>query len=376
MPHNGSVEAFDALLSRRVGSFGIDLLEGANMDNSGRFEETSDQRGDYQKLAHWLQQVVYTPQTKIKSTVMEGYDVQLELLLDSDYHLHFYQQLPDFILALLNNEPQATVHHAPLLYHLAGCSECHSGYLELYDALSAAIHPREPRPILGQGTRTLEATPQRMLAHLCQSLISQAEAMLLQGRRDSVGRDADVRALLQLALRLSSRIVQSNVRRQALRDLVRVATLFTGASAPDAGDRGVYAYTPTLAGAGSRGVLRGSEANTPVRENVQGQPVIYLQSHTLAGSIIQRGQTLELHLQGLDENVRNQHVNIAVPLGALIEPVRWLGGNPHAIRSTGPVDAAGILITPLGETELRLSNPEERNMLEAMFLLLEVRAVA
>lgn len=349
------------------------------MDNSSRFEETSDQRGNYQKLAQWLQQVMYTPQTKIKSAVMEGHDVQLELLLDSDYHLRFYQQLPDFIFALLHDEPQAAIRYAPLLYHLAGCGECHSGYLELYDALYAAIHPQEPRPILGQGTRTLEATPQRMLAHLCQSLISQAEAVLLQARHDSVDRDADARSLLQLALHLSSRIVQSNVRRQALRDLVRVATLFDEASAPPAaevGNMGVYTYTPTLTGAGSRGVLRGRETNTPVWENQQEQPVLHLQSHSLAGSITQRGQTLELHLQGLNEDVRNRYVNISIPLGALIEPVHWLGGNPRAIRSTSPVDRAGMLTTPLGETELRLSNPEERNLLEAMFLLLEVRAVA
>jgi hypothetical protein len=40
-----------------------------------------------------------------------------------------------------------------------------------------------------------------------------------------------------------------------------------------------------------------------------------------------------------------------------------------------PVDAAGTLITPLGETDMLLSNPEEHNLLETLFLLLEVRAV-
>jgi hypothetical protein len=35
-----------------------------------------------------------------------------------------------------------------------------------------------------------------------------------------------------------------------------------------------------------------------------------------------------------------------------------------------------MLTTPLGQTELRLSNSEERNLLEAIFLLLEVRTAA
>ncbi|MBV9256897.1 MAG: hypothetical protein JO215_02645, partial [Ktedonobacteraceae bacterium] len=49
--------------------------------------------------------------------------------------------------------------------------------------------------------------------------------------------------------------------------------------------------------------------------------------------------------------------------------------NPRAIRSTVPVDSTGKLTIPLGETELQLSDNEERNLLEAMFTLLEVRAI-
>ena len=65
-----------------------------------------------------------------------------------------------------------------------------------------------------------------------------------------------------------------------------------------------------------------------------------------------------------------------VPLGSLIEPIRWAGGNPRTIQSVDPVDEHGMLNTPLGRTELRLSNQEERNLLEAIFLLLEIHTTA
>src|SRR5262249_54406189 len=151
------------------------------------------------KLASWLQQVIRMP-TKTspalvtQTTATKDAAIELALQLDSDYHITFYQQLPDFVMALLNNDPQATLHYAPLLYHLAGCSECHESYLDLYDAMRAAVQPREPRPLLGQGTRTLEATPQRMLAHLCRSLISQAEAVLLSARQDGTDGSAPTRS--------------------------------------------------------------------------------------------------------------------------------------------------------------------------------------
>ncbi|HZR44114.1 MAG TPA: hypothetical protein VFB12_28635 [Ktedonobacteraceae bacterium] len=343
----------------------------------------SDPRGEYTKLAQWLQQVMETSpledseDKQASRAYKEVNETQLELLLDDNYHIQFYQQLPDFIMGLLTNDPQATLRYASLLYHMVGCSECHSAYLDLYDAMRAAVQPEGMRVSLGQGTRTLYATPPRMLAHLCQTLISQAEEVLRQARRDHVDNDASARELLQLALRISSRIAQSSVRRQALQDLVRVATLFEGPTAPKQEEPGVYAYSPTFAGAGGmrRAGKRGvRSADILSRSNEQQeQPMIDLQAHSLEGNITQNGQTLELHLQDLDEALRGHHISISVLLGSLIEPVRWRGGNPLAIRSINTVDASGSLVVPLGETDLQLSNPEERNLLEAMFMLLEVR---
>ncbi len=325
------------------------------------------------QLASWIQQVMR--QEGAHATPTGEDEKELELLLNSDYHLHFYQQLPDFVMALLKNEAQATIKYGPLLYHLAGCSQCHASYLDLYDAMQVAIYPQGPRPQLGQGTRTLTATPQRMLEHLCQSLISQAEALFHQGRSERVDNDVAARSILQLALSISARISQNLLRHRALRDLVRVANLFEGSTSEQ--DTAVHAYTPRLAGAGStRGgkkVVR--RADTPLRKNGAPleEPAIILQSRSLEGTVTQREQTLFLQLQDLAEELRGRHVMITVPLGALLEPVRWRGGNPRAIRSSAPVDAQGTLITPLGETELQLSDNEEHNLLEAMFMLLEVR---
>jgi hypothetical protein len=345
------------------------------MNDHRQFEDASNPHSDYTKLARWLQQMLQEPAQITDAPMLEENNLQLELLLGSDYHLHFYQQLPDFIMALLTSDPQATIHYAPLLYHLAGCHECHTGYIELYDAMRAAIYPEGARPVLGQGTRTLAATPQRMLGHLCQALISQAEAVLRQARHDHTNGDPAARSLLQLAISVSARIGQSGIRRQALQHLVRVATLFDGPAPPREDDPTMYAYTPTLAGSGgmrgNRKIVR--RADMLSRSANQEQPAINLQSRGLEGNIIQRGQTLERRLQDLDEGLRGQYVTISVLLGSLIEPVRWLGGNPRAIRSVVPVDDSGVLVTPLGETELQLSDLEDHNLLEAMFLLLEVR---
>ena len=341
-----------------------------------------------QKLAQWLQEIVRTPsiapseQTSStpsgtntqKSPITGEHDIQLELLLqDSSYHKRFYQQLPDFVLALLNNDPQMVKQYAPLLYHLVGCAICHQSYLEIYDAMRAALYPREPRPILGQGTRTLEATPQRMLSHLCQAWITQAEAILREARHDKTNGDSAARILLQAAIQLSARIKQDSVRQQARHDLVRVATLF---DAPDVLQMGPanHAFTPVLAG--PKGVTRrGEKSNTlsQAKEANQDQLTIVLQSQGVEGTVVQRGQTLELHLQDLDASLRGHFITTSIVLGSLIEPIRWLGGNPRAIRSAVPVTPTGTLIMPLGDTELRLSVPEERNLLETTFLLLEVR---
>jgi len=346
------------------------------MNDHNQFEGKAYPQTHYEKLALWLQEVLHMPLERKTQPVEEG-ETQLALLLGSDYHLHFYQQLPDFVMALLNNDPMATLHHAPLLYHMAGCQECHTGYLELYDAIRYAIQPQRPRSTLGQGTRTLAATPQRMLGHLCQTLISQAEAVLQQARHDHSDNDATARRMLQLAITISSHIMQSHVRRLALHDLVRVALLFEGPSPPRPEEPDVHAYTPSLVGAGGmrggRKTLRHAELLT--RSSHQEQPVvpiIHLQSRSLEGSITQHGAMLELHLQELDESLRGQHVMVSVLLGTLIEPIRWIGGNPHAIRSLEPVDATGGLTMPLGETELHLDRPEDHNLLEAIFLRIEV----
>jgi hypothetical protein len=116
-------------------------------------------------------------------------------------------------------------------------------------------------------------------------------------------------------------------------------------------------------------VVRGAETALHPAEKA----TIPIHSAQLEGSITQHEDTLELHLRDLDAKLRGHYVVISVPLGSLLEPVRWRGGNPRAIRSVVPVDEHGTLRTSLGETELRLSNPEERNLLEAMFLKLDVR---
>ena len=38
-----------------------------------------------------------------------------------------------------------------------------------------------------------------------------------------------------------------------------------------------------------------------------------------------------------------------------------------------PIDEQGTLSTPLGETELHLSDPEDHELLVAVFMLLDVR---
>lgn len=336
----------------------------------------SELQGDYSKLGQWLLQVLQVPAQETEATLpMENeIDASLELKFVGDYHLTFYQQLPDFIMALLQNDLQAPVRYSALLFHLAACQECHLAYLDLYDAMRAAVQPGTARPLLGQGTRTLAATPHRMLSHLSQSLISQAEAILREARHERLDHDEAARSLLQLALHVSAHIQQSTLRRQALQDLVRVATLFGNFDASQPAGYEVHSYSPVLTGNG--GTRRGATAQR-VDSNLRAHPadnaVIHLQAHALTGSVVQQGDLLELRLQNLDTSLHGQFVTISILLGSLLEPVRWQGGNPWAIQSTVPVDEHGTLITTLGKTDLRLALPEERNLLEAMFMLLEVR---
>jgi hypothetical protein len=348
----------------------------SDMINPGNFDAYR-KNVQHMKLAQWLGQVLQAPeQDEVASSRVEDGDTQLELVLKSNYHLSFYQQIPDFIMALLNNDSLATVHYSALLFHLVGCRACHDAYIDLYSAMRAAVNPLGVRPSLGQGTRSLSAIPHRMLGHLCRSLISQAEALLILSHRDHEDRDAAARSLLQLALHVSAPISQSAIRRQALQDLVRVATLFDNVRVAEDDDPNVKKYTPVMAstsGVRRRKTLRRIGAN-PLSNN-QENAVIQLQSQSLEGSIVQNGQMLELHLHDLAASLRGHFVTISVLLGSLLEPVRWLGGNPGSIRSVMPVNEQGTLVMPVGSTDLELSNPEERNLLEAMFMLLEVRVL-
>lgn len=355
------------------------------------------QHSSYVRLAQWLEQIMQVPiplapvptpsPTKTASssaTAQENMDVLLDLQFDSQYHLRYYQQLPDFAMALLSNDAQATLHYGALLYHLAGCEVCRHAYADIYDSLKEALQPSGPRPFLGQGTRTLSATPPRMLSHLCRTLISQAEAVLHEARHEHdvqqneesyAAAEEEARALLQLALRMGSHITQNSVRRQALQDLVRVATITERQEPVQPNDPPAHTYTPLLAGASkTRGkVFRRADITPNAQDTSQENLSIPLQSHTLNGSIIQRGALLELHLKDLDTALRGQHVRVSILLGSLIEPVRWLGRNPHAILSPTPVRDDGSLVMALGETDLRLSNPEDYHLLETLFMLVEVR---
>lgn len=338
------------------------------MKNYKQFDSSPERRSEHIKLARWLQHVLATP---LSSTGDNG-----QVSLNNDYHSHFYQQLPDFIMALLQNDPLATVRYAPLLYHLAGCTVCHTAYLELFDAMRYAVKVGDAHPVVDQGTRPLASIPTGTLVNLSQVLISQAESVLFQARHEHTDNDALARSYLQLAMRVSAQIMQSSMRSRALKDLVRVATLFDGPHAPGEQDPATRSYSPLVGASGTsrRGkvVRRGEIATRSMGKSTE-PPAIYLQSSPLEGTITQHESLLELHLHDLDEALRGHHLAISVPLGSLLEPVRWEGGNPRAIRTVAPVDKDGTLKTPLGQTDLRLSDPDDRSLLEVMFLRLEVR---
>jgi len=321
-----------------------------------------DPRNENLPLARWLQEVMAA------SAPPENEN--------NEFHPYFYQQLPDFIMALLEQQPRATLHFAPLLYHLIGCTACHSAYLDLYSAMRAAVQPDKVQLNVGQRTGSWEATPVRMVVQLCQSFIRQAEALYRQSRRDHTNESIQARFLLQQALRISARMTQSNMRTRALHDLVRIASLFDDFGEPMQQGPAVHSYSPVLAGGSHGRAMRRAETIMRPTANPSAQDAIYLQSNLLEGRIMQQGDTLELFLQDLDKTLHGHYLTISVPLGSLIEPIRWVGGNPRTIHSIAPVDEHGMLNTPLGRTELRLGNPEERNLLEATFLLLEVRTIA
>ena len=328
-----------------------------------------DPRNENLLLARWLQQVMAADSTSSTATTSLAGE-------DNEYHPYFYQQLPDFVMALLEQQPGVTLRFATLLYHLIACTTCHSAYLDLYSAMRAAIRPGEVQVNVAQRTGSLEGTPVRVVVQLCRSFIRQAEALYHQSRRDHTDEHAHARFLLQQALRVSAHITQSNMRIRALHDLVRIANLFDDLAEPVQLGPAVYSYSPVPVGGSHGRAMRRAETIMRPTSNPAAQDAIYLQSNLLQGSITQQGDTLELHLQDLDRKLRGQYLTISVPLGSLIEPIRWTGGNPRTIRSIAPVDEHGMLTTPLGRTELRLGNQEERNLLEAIFLLLEVHTTA
>jgi hypothetical protein len=342
------------------------------MDKYIRNESQSDPRHAYIPLARWLQEILTIPAQPASS--------ERTSLLETGghpaahYHASFYQQLPNFILALLNDDAQATLRYAPLFFHLIGCATCHAAYLELYDAMRAGLAAsNEPQPVWESGTHSLALTPSRMLVYICQLLVKQADIVLSQARRDHLDDDVQARALLQQALSMSAHIQESAMRQRALQDLVRVALLALNANEDEAAAGDIHTYT-TLAGAGA-GVRQGNKTRrrAEMLEHPTGEARIDLQAGALEGMVVQEGDTLQLILRDLDQTLRGRHLLIAVPLGALLEPVRWIGRNPRAIRSQSPVDEHGTIKTALGTTDLQLTNREDRNLLEAMFKKLDIR---
>lgn len=337
----------------------------------------SDPREAYILLARWLQEVLAIPPQPAppeRTSLLETGGRPT-----AEYHLKYYQQLPDFVMALLKDDAQATLRYAPLFYHLIGCPTCHAAYLEIYAAMRAALATSDKPAVMDVGTQSLALTPPRMLVYMCQLLLKQAEAVLLQARHDHGDNDAWARTLLQQAIYMSSHIQESALRQRALQDLVRVATLALGTDEADQtgqvaqSGRPYPSYT-SLVGAGS-GVRKGNRTRRRAEtvEHPADEATIDLQAGPLEGTIAQEGETLQLFLHDLDESLRGRHLLISVPLGSLLEPVRWTGKNPRAIRSLYPVDEQGTLKTPLGTTDLKLTNREDRNLLEAMFKKLDVR---
>ncbi len=352
------------------------------MNNDTHFDSIPDRSAAYIHLARWLQSLFSTmPPGEILEDESEDEDEAHKQANNLNYHPQFYRQLPDFVVALLSPSTNAAAAYAPLLYHLAGCAACRSAYLEFYRALQPIVETGTSIPPINNGSRPLSAIPGGSLVHLCQTLIDQAESVLRSDHHASSDNhnSAYARSLLQMAIRFSAQIGQSMMRRRALQDLVRVATLFDGPQSPGEQPPAAHAYAPLVGSAGPRhggkAIRRGDTAlrtmDTPAEPSAS---AIYLQASSLEGSITQQGDMLELHLHDLDKALRGHFLIIAIPLGSLLEPVRWLGGNPRAIRSAVPVDQHGDLITPIGHTDLRLTNQDEHNLLEAMFLLLEVRA--
>lgn len=331
-------------------------------------DELFNTSNEYLPLAQWLQQILATAPEHSNAglaTITGNRDQ-----FDDEYHVAFYRQLPDFVHALLNNASQEVIiRFAPLVFHLIGCPTCHEAYLEIYDSMRATIGLDETPTMTSPLPQSITTTSTRVLVFTCQLLIQQAAQVLREARHEHNDQDAWARSLLQQAIYLSSHVMQSTQRQRALQDLVKVATFFEDTTTPLE-----HSYLPVLsAGSGSRqGKIR-RRADTLERPG--GQVAIYLQTglSRQEGMITQNQDVLELHLEDLGQELRGRFLIITIPFGSLLEPVRWVGGNPNAIRSNIPVGEDGSLTTPLGRTDLQLSNLEDHNLLEAMFTKLNIR---
>lgn len=343
---------------------------------SNHFVGISDLREQDASLARWLYQLLSSqPQESFSDEIPVGEDVSL---LRTNYHAEFYPHIPHFALALLRQDSAALTRYAPLLFHVIGCATCHRAYLETYDALSVALADEirsVATPSRSAGASSPAATSPKLLVLLCQLLIAEARAVLRQAHRERNDADAWARVLLQQAMQMSRYIMQETLRRRALRDLVEVASLAAQEAATGAPPGQAALSYELVAGGGSsaRGRRKIRRAEMLSRTN---EPVsIDLHAGSLEGTVTQQDDLLILHLVGLDASFYGKTLLISIPLGTLLEPVRWIGGNPYAICSVGPVEANGTLTTPLGRTELQMGNPEERNLLETLFKKLDVRAV-
>jgi hypothetical protein len=327
----------------------------------------SDMRNEYLPLAQWLQQILATaPQDpKAELTTTDNKEQ-----LGDTYHIKFYTQLPDFVLALLTDATQEDIlRFGPLVFHLIGCPACHTAYVEIYDAMRATIGIDEAQLSTSQLTQSFATTSKPVLVYMCQLLINQAAEVLREARHDHSDQDAWARSLLQQTIYLSSQVTESTQRQRALQNLVEVATFFDETTTPAA-----HSYLPVLttSSATRQSKIR-RRAETLGRPN--GQTAIYLQTglSKQEGMILQNQDVLELHLEDLGQELRGRFLIITIPFGSLLEPVRWIGGNPHAIRSKVPVGEDGSLTTPLGSTDLQLSVQEDHNLLEAIFIKLDIR---
>lgn len=342
---------------------------------SNHFVGILDSREQDAALARWLYQLLTSGSPAPSSEqIPVGEDVSL---LRTNYHAEFFPAIPDFALALLQRDPTATTRYASLLLHIIGCSTCRRAYLETYDALSVALAGDAPpvAPVRTSTQPSLATTSPKLLVFLCQLLIGEAKSVLRQAHREHGEADAWARSLLQQAMQVSRYIMQSTLRQRALRDLVEVANLYAGGTPTETPPgQAVLSYSLLIgAGSSARSRRRIRRAETLARAN--DPQSIDLQAGSLEGTIMQEGDMLLLHLVDLDTSLRGKPLLISIPLGTLLEPIRWLGGNPYALRSTGPVQPDGTLTTPLGRTDLRLNNPEEHNLLETLFKKLDVRAV-